>query len=44
MPRMAAYGQSLEQREAIRDSVLPEVPEAYRASLRAAGGVIAQWL
>ncbi|MFZ5629819.1 MAG: glutathione S-transferase family protein [Spirochaetota bacterium] len=44
MPRMTDYMQTLQRRESILHSVLPEVPEAYRASLRAAGGVIAQWL
>lgn len=44
MPRMTDYMQTLQRRESILDSVLPEVPEAYRASLRSAGGVIAQWL
>ncbi len=44
LPQMAEYLHSLMQRPAIRESVLPEVPEEYRASLRAAGGVIAQWL
>ncbi|GAB4434268.1 MAG: glutathione S-transferase family protein [Turneriella sp.] len=44
MPRMSDYMQALQRRESILHSVLPEVPEAYRASLRSAGGVIAQWL
>lgn len=44
MPRMADYMQTLNSRKSIVDSVLPEVPDEYRASLRSAGGVVAQWL
>jgi glutathione S-transferase len=44
MPRMTDYMHTLEQRESILHSVLPEVPQAYRESLHAAGGIMAQWL
>lgn len=44
MPRMADYMQTLQRRESILHSVLPDVPEAYRANLRSAGGVVARWL
>lgn len=38
------YQKALEARASIRDSVLPEVPQAYREYIRQHGGYMAQWL